>query len=214
MTPAAQLPAGIRTWADGRVPKEALRVYRLIAIGCSLGGMRALEIVLGALPRGFPVPIVVVQHRYRNSGETLPAYLRRNTQLSVSDALDKQWVRRGEVYLAPANYHLLVDREGELSLSVDGAVAHSRPSIDVLFESAAEAYHETLIGVVLTGSNEDGARGAARIKEVGGVVVAEDPASAEAPQMPAAAIAATRVDRILPLERIGPFLVELCRNSG
>src|ERR1051326_8125484 len=112
------------------------REFRLIVIGCSLGGMNALTTIFGELPKTFPVPIAVVQHRYRTSNEGLPAYFRRHAHLNVVDADDKQWIRPGYVYLAPANYHLLVE-EGELSLSVDEAVAFSRPSIDVLFESAA-----------------------------------------------------------------------------
>jgi two-component system chemotaxis response regulator CheB len=185
------------------------REFRLIVIGCSLGGMNALLQVIGELPRTFPVPIAVVQHRYRTSNESLPSYFRRHAKLNVVDADDKQWIKAGNVYLAPANYHLLVE-EGELSLSVDEAVAFSRPSVDVLFESAADAYREALIGIVLTGANADGARGAARIKKNGGLVIVQAPETAEAPEMPKAAIASTAVDRILPLERIGPFLVELC----
>jgi two-component system chemotaxis response regulator CheB len=212
--PAAKLPPGIRSWTDGRVLSEANKSYQIIAIGCSMGGMAAMGEIFTVLPEDFRVPIVVVQHRYRTSGEALPAFLRRRSKLNVVDATDKQWIRPGHVYLAPADYHLLVDRGGELSLSVDEAVAYSRPSIDVLFESAADAYLGNVIGVVLTGANADGARGAKRIKEHGGFVVVQDPRTAESPQMPQAAIAATRVDRILPLDRIGPFLVELCRYSG
>lgn len=215
MAPAgtgAKLPPGIRSWTDGRVLKEARQRYELITIGCSMGGMHALQVIFGSLPKDFPVPITVVQHRYRTSNEGLPQFLRRHTRLDVVDTLDKQWIKPGTVYLAPANYHLLVER-GELSLSVDEKVEYSRPSIDVMFESAADAYGSGLIGVILTGANADGARGAARIKKRGGFVIVQDPATAESPAMPQAAIAATPVDRILPLERIGPFLVELCRNS-
>ncbi|MGZ5443107.1 MAG: chemotaxis protein CheB [Thermoanaerobaculia bacterium] len=208
------LPPGIRSWSDGRVLAEAVHKYQLIVIGCSMGGMSAMEQIFSVLPEDFPVPIVVAQHRYRTSGEALPSFLRRHSKLDVVDATDKQWIHPGNVYLAPADYHLLVDRAGELSLSVDAAVAYSRPSIDVLFESASDAYGAGTIAVVLTGANADGARGAKRIKERGGFVVVQDPETAESPEMPAAAIAATRVDRILPLNRIGPFLVELCRNSG
>jgi two-component system, chemotaxis family, protein-glutamate methylesterase/glutaminase len=210
------LPPGIRTWGDGRVLSAALTNYELIVIGCSMGGMHALQVIFEVLPKDFPVPIVVAQHRYKTSSDALPNYFRRNSSLGVVDATDKQWIKPGQVYLAPADYHLLVDRNGEngeLSLSVDAAVAYSRPSIDVLFESAADAYRQSLIGVILTGANADGTRGAERIKQRGGFVVAQDPKTAEAPAMPEAAIAAGRVDRILPLERIGPFLVELCRNS-
>jgi two-component system chemotaxis response regulator CheB len=213
MTAAApKLPAGIRSWRDGRVLPDALKKFEIVVIGCSMGGMNALEAILGVLPDDFALPIAIVQHRYRTSNEGLPSFLRRRTKLSVVDALDKQWLKPGHVYLAPADYHLLVS-PGELHLSVDDAVAYSRPSVDVLFDSAAEAYGSGVVAVVLTGANADGARGAAKVKKNGGFVVVQDPKSAEAPSMPEAAIAAARVDRILRLERIGPFLVELCRTS-
>lgn len=213
----AQLPPGIRTWRDGRILPEGQRRYELIVIGCSMGGMHAIQTILEVLPQDFPVPVVIVQHRYRTSNEALPSFLRRHANLAVVDADDKQWIRPGTVYLAPADYHLLVERNaerGELSLSVDDRVAHSRPSIDVLFESAASAYTAGVIGVVLTGANADGAHGAKVIKRRGGFVVVQDPETAESPEMPRAAIAAAAVDRILPLERIGPFLIELCRRSA
>jgi two-component system chemotaxis response regulator CheB len=200
-TPAVKMPPGIRSWRDGRVMSDALRKYEIVVIGCSMGGMHAMELVLGALPEDFPLPIAIVQHRYRTSNEGLPAFLRRRTKLKVVDAMDKQWMEPGHVYLAPADYHLLVS-PGELHLSVD-----------VLFDSAAEAYGAGVVAVLLTGANADGAKGVKRVKENGGFVVVQDPKSAEAPSMPEAAIAAARVDRILRLERIGPFLVELCRTS-
>ena len=185
------------------------RKFELIVVGCSLGGMDALKTILRTLPGTFPVPIAVVQHRHRASNEGLPAFLRRQTDLKVVDAEDKQPIEKGSIYLAPANYHLLVER-GNFNLSVDEAVAYSRPSIDVLFESAADAYGKALAGVVLTGANDDGARGAERIKKRGGFLIVQDPATAEAPQMPQAAISRARVDQVLPLDRIAPFLVELC----
>ncbi|MEA2463828.1 MAG: two-component system, chemotaxis family, protein-glutamate methylesterase/glutaminase [Acidobacteriota bacterium] len=206
------LPPGIRSWTDGRVLKEAARAYQLVTIGCSMGGMQALQTIFETLPADFPLPITVVQHRYKTSNEGLPQFLRRHSKLNVVDTTDKEWIKAGTVYLAPANYHLLVER-GELSLSVDEKVEYSRPSIDVMFESAADAYGSGVIGVVLTGANSDGARGAVRIKKRGGFVIAQDPKTAESPVMPQAAVDATRVDRILPLDRIGPFLVELCRGS-
>ena len=207
------MPPGIRSWSDGRVLAEGKRRYELVVIGCSMGGMHALQIIFSALPKEFPLPIAVVQHRFRTSNEGLPEYLRRHTKLQVVDTIDKEWIKAGTVYLAPANYHLLVER-GELSLSVDEAVAYSRPSIDVLFESAAVAYGSGVIAVVLTGANADGARGASRVKSRGGFVIVQDPATAESPAMPRAAIESARVDRILPLDRIGSLLVELCRSSA
>jgi two-component system chemotaxis response regulator CheB len=195
-------------------PRKLARSPQLIVIGCSLGGMRALQIILSGLTREFCVPIVIAQHRHRKSDEGLPAYLRRQTDLPVVDAEDKQWIESGKVYLAPADYHLLIERNGdrgELSLSVDEAVRYSRPSIDVLFESAADAYTNRLIGIVLTGANEDGSRGAKRIKARGGIVMVQDPKTAEAPTMPQATIDAVQVDQILRLEEIAPFLTEVCQ---
>lgn len=189
------------------------KAYEIVVIGCSLGGMHALQEILPAFPADFPVPIAVVQHRHKRSNEALPTLLRKSAKLCLVDVEDKQYIKKGCVYLAPADYHLLVEK-GVFSLSVDAAVAFSRPSIDVLFESAADAYRDRVVGVVLTGANADGARGAARIKKRGGFVVVQDPATAEAKEMPSAAIDATRVDRILPLNKIGPFLVELCAGAG
>lgn len=210
------LPPGIRSWSDGRVLEAASRQYELVIIGCSMGGMHALEVIFRALPEDFALPIITVQHRYKTSNEGLPSYFRRRANLEVVDAVDKQWLRPGTIYLAPADYHLMVDRRdgrGELSLSIDAAVAYSRPSIDVAFETAAESYGSAVIGIVLTGANSDGARGALRIRQQGGFVIAQDPTTAESPVMPQSAIDQAAVDRILPLDRIGPFLTELCRTS-
>jgi two-component system chemotaxis response regulator CheB len=158
---------------------------------------------------------VVAQHRHKNSNEGLPAFFRRNTKFNVVDAEDKQWIEPSHVYLAPADYHLLVERtngRGELHLSCDEAVRHSRPSIDVLFESAADAYGPQLIGLVLTGANDDGARGAKRIKQRGGAIIVQDPLTAEAPEMPAAVLATVKVDQVLPLEEIASYLAGACRT--
>jgi two-component system chemotaxis response regulator CheB len=172
--------------------------------------MYALEKILKELPKEFCIPIAVAQHRHRKSNEGLPAFLRRVTHMEVVDAEDKQWIEAGKVYLAPADYHLLVEK-GEFNLSVDDAVRHSRPSIDVLFETAADAYGPALVGIVLTGANADGAEGARRIKQRGGIVIAQDPKTAEASTMPEAVIATGAVDQILRLEDIAAFLVERCK---
>jgi two-component system chemotaxis response regulator CheB len=185
----------------------------LIVIGCSLGGTQALRTLLCGLPADFQVPIAVVQHRHKSSDEVLPSYFRRECKLPVVDVDDKQWIRPGTVYLAPADYHLLVSR-GEFTLSVDEVVRHSRPSVDVLFETAADAYGPHLIGVVLTGANEDGVSGAERIKHRGGLVVVQDPETAEAPAMPRAVMDTGLVDQILRLEDIAPFLLERCHATA
>jgi two-component system chemotaxis response regulator CheB len=180
----------------------------LVVVGTSLGGMRALEVILHGLGADFPLPIVVVQHRAADlDGQPSPlaALLQRHSALPVVEAADKDPLLGGRVYLAPADYHLLVD-EGSLALSVDARVLHARPSVDVLFESAAEAYREGVLGVLLTGASADGTAGAQHIKRRGGTIIAQDPATCESPVMPGSAITAGVVDRVLPLDQIAPYL--------
>jgi two-component system, chemotaxis family, protein-glutamate methylesterase/glutaminase len=183
--------------------------FDLIVIGGSWGGMRAMGTVLEALPAGFEIPLVLAQHRPVTPGaEMLENVLARSTKLDVVPATDKEPLAPGRVYVAPADYHLLVE-PGHLALSADAPVEFSRPSIDVLFESAAVSYGPRTVGVLLTGANEDGAAGLAQIAAAGGFTVAQDPETAERREMPAAAIARGAARRVLPLERIGPFLAEL-----
>lgn len=186
--------------------------YELIVIGASLGGFHAIEVVLGGLPEEFPLPVVIVQHRSSDSDNLIVSLLKRKCRLPVVEAEDKQAIMPGQVYIAPANYHLLVE-ERHLTLSTQPAVEFARPSIDVLFESAADAFRESVIAVLLTGSNRDGALGMARIKECGGLTLVQDPASAESGRMPEAAIAATEIDRVLPLPEIASFLIDISTGS-
>jgi two-component system, chemotaxis family, protein-glutamate methylesterase/glutaminase len=155
-------------------------------------------------------PIVVAQHRSPEGAETaLGELLGHQIARPVLDVEDKLAIERSKVYLAPPDYHLLVE-PGSFALSVDARVHHARPSIDVLFESAADAYRAGVIGIILTGANEDGAAGLAKIKAMGGVAVIQDPSGAERREMPDAAIAATVADAVLPLDAIGRFLYGLC----
>jgi two-component system chemotaxis response regulator CheB len=184
--------------------------YELVTIGASWGGLRAIETVLCGLPDAFPTPIAIAQHRAVDSGSgALARVLSLRSGLEVHEAGDKEPIEPGRVYVAPPDYHLLVER-GSFALSVDERVQHARPSIDVLFETAAEAYAERAIGIILTGASEDGAAGLARIKARGGVAIVQDPVGAERRTMPDAAIAATMADAVLPLEEIGPFVYGLC----
>jgi len=178
----------------------------LIVVGASAGGLRALEKVLGALPRGFPVPIVAVQHRARESGDTFAEVLGKASALPVHEVEDDDQLRAPGVYLAPPDYHVLIE-PGRVALSVDDPVSYSRPSIDVLFESAADAYGASVCAVLLTGANADGAKGLVRIKQAGGYAIVQDPHTAESPEMPAAGIATAAVDVVLPLEEIAAELV-------
>jgi two-component system chemotaxis response regulator CheB len=183
--------------------------YELVTIGASWGGLHALEKVLSGLPDGFPVPIAIAQHRAVDSGSgALSHLLSVRSGLDVCEAGDKDPIEPGRVYIAPPDYHLLVEADG-FALSIEGMVQHSRPSIDVLFDSAADTYGPALIGVILTGANSDGAYGLTRIKRRGGVTLVQDPETAEKRDMPEAAIAAGAADEVLPLDGIGPRLAEL-----
>jgi len=186
--------------------------YRLVVIGTSLGGLTALEILLARLPAGFPVPVVVVQHRDVRS-HSLTMILQRSTRLRVREPQDKDPFLPGTVYLAPPDYHLLIEAEG-YALSTDAPVCYARPSIDVLFESAAEAFPRGVIGVILTGASSDGAQGAAALKRAGGYLIVQEPSSAECSAMPAATLEATQADQVLPLADIAAALVKLCATGG
>lgn len=185
-------------------------MYELICVGASWGGLDAVGRLLADMPDEVDLPMVIAQHRHPNAQDTTLAEL-LNTRIKrpVADVDDKMAIEPRKVYIAPPDYHLLVER-GSFALSVDERVQYSRPSIDVMFESAAHAYGPGAIGIILTGANEDGAAGLALIKERGGVAVVQDPAGALRRTMPDAAIAASVADAILPLEEIGKFVYGLC----
>ena len=184
--------------------------YEVIAIGASWGGLQALGTLLKDLPAELEPAIVIAQHRSPESTRgVLESLLQTSTSRPVEEPGDKDPVEPQHVYVAPANYHLLVDG-GRFALSVDARVQFARPSIDVLFESVAEGYREKAIGIVLTGANEDGAAGLAAIKRNGGVGIVQDPRTAAKRTMPDAAIAASVADAVLPLEDMGHFLYGLC----
>jgi two-component system, chemotaxis family, protein-glutamate methylesterase/glutaminase len=186
--------------------------YDVVVVGASLGGLRAMNDLLESLPEQMRVPMVLAQHRAPDSErDSLETLLQRHTHLTVREAGDKDRIEPGHLYVAPPDYHLLVE-DGHFALSVDARVQFARPSIDVLFESVAEAYRDRAIGIVLTGSNEDGAAGLAAIKRNGGVSIVQDPHTAEKRAMPDAAIAGSAADAVLPLDEIGPFLYGLCRQ--
>lgn len=189
-------------------------IPQLVVVGTSLGGLKALMTLLEALPPGLAVPIVAVQHRGTDGqGQTLAGLLQEYTRLTVLEAEDKMAIEAGAIYLAPADYHLLVESPGRLALSTDAPVRAARPSIDVLFETAAEAYGPRLLAVLLTGASADGAEGVATVKARGGRVIVQDPATAESAVMPAAGIAAAQVDYIVPLEHIGRYVASLVEGT-
>lgn len=192
------------------MPPEVKPSFDLVVVGASWGGLQALRWLLEGLPGDFPTPLVVAQHRANDSSDVMVRMLRGHSSLAISEASDKDAIEPGHVYIAPPDYHLLIE-PGSFALSTDEFVHHSRPSIDVAFESAADAYAERLVGVILTGANTDGSAGLKRIRDEGGVTVVQDPATAARPEMPSAAMAAVRGVKVLPLRKIAPFLVEICR---
>lgn len=186
--------------------------YKAVVVGVSSGGVHALKTIFWGLPSGFPLPIAVVHHVGEDSDGFLAEHLTATCGIPVREAEDKDLLCAGTVHLAPPGYHLLIEQDGTLSLSVDDRVKFSRPAIDILFKSAADAFGESLIGIVLTGANEDGAEGLKAIAARGGRTIVQDPNTAEAKYMPMAAMSRTAVDHIVPLGQIAPLLLELCAS--
>jgi len=197
--------------------------YEAIVIGVSAGGMNALKYIFSTLPVGFHIPIIIVQHLSARSDNEWIKLLNDNSGLTIKEADEKEKIagpteqsfgqETGNVYIAPANYHLLIESDKTFTLTIDEYVNFARPSIDVLFESAAYTYKDKLIGIVLTGSNNDGAKGIKRIKECGGLAIIQDPETAESPNMPTSAIAAVQPDYILSLEKIVQLLIKITQPN-
>lgn len=186
--------------------------YDIVVVGTSWGGLAALRELIAGLPGEFALPLVVVQHRHRESGSMLAGLLQDVTPLRVVEAEDKSPITSG-IHVAPADYHLLVE-EGFFSLTMDEPVAYSRPSIDVTFASAADVYADRVVGVVLTGANADGSRGLRRIADRGGLAIVQLPATAESPAMPAAALSVVPEARPLTLQDIATTLAGLGSPAG
>ncbi|NJC88782.1 MAG: chemotaxis protein CheB [Desulfuromonas sp.] len=180
----------------------------VVVIGVSAGGFEALKLLLGALPADFPLPILIVQHLRSGSG-SLADSLQHFCGIRLKEADEGDRIVPGIVYFAPPDYHLLVERDGTLALSVDPPVRYARPSVDVLFESAAESFGAGVIGVILTGANDDGSKGLQLIKTAGGTTIVQDPADAEVAQMPLNALNSGVADYVLPLARIAERLCTL-----
>jgi two-component system chemotaxis response regulator CheB len=180
----------------------------IVVVGASWGGLQALTTLVSGFPKDFPLPLVLIQHRSRDSTSALAELLQDASKLCVCEVEDKAPVVPGHVHIAPPDYHLLIDR-GFFALSTEAPHRYSRPSIDITFESAALAYDGDTIGVVLTGANQDGSEGLKLIVSMGGTAIVQDPATAESPTMPKAAIAAVPKATVLPIAGIAPHLVKL-----
>ena len=185
----------------------------IAVVGASWGGLSALSKLVAALPRDLAVPVAVVQHRGPQADNMLASLLQDVTALRVIDVEDKEPLEPGGVYIAPANYHMMVER-GHLSLTTDPAVRFSRPSIDVTFISAADAYPGATLGVVLTGANDDGAVGLRHIVDRGGRAIVQDPNTAESRTMPEAAKLAVPEAEVLPLAEIAAHIVSITKPAS
>lgn len=182
--------------------------YDAIVIGVSAGGLNALRTLFSILPKDFKIPIIIVQHVSANSTGEWIKIINNKSPLHLKEADEKEKIKNSYAYFAPPNYHLLIEKNHTFSLTTDERVNFSRPSIDVLFESAADVYQCNLIGVILTGANKDGTAGLKKIKDAGGLTIVQDPTDAEVPYMPESAIT-IRPDYILTLNEIAEMLLYL-----
>ncbi|HCY85010.1 MAG TPA: chemotaxis protein CheB [Desulfobacteraceae bacterium] len=195
-----------------RLKEPVCQNHEAVVIGVSAGGMKALEILFSRLKKDCNLAFIVVQHVSPGSDEFFVRYLNERSVLTVKQADEKETIKKGYVYIAPPDYHLLIEEDRTFSLSVDEKVNYARPCIDITFETAAFAFDSSLIGIVLTGANRDGSQGLKKIKEKGGIAIVQDPKTAEVPVMPREAIHRVKVDHILSLEEIAVFLNNYCRT--
>lgn len=180
--------------------------YLAVVIGTSAGGLYALSTLLEKLSVDFQLPIIIVQHRSKDYRDLLEEVLQSKSKLKVKQVDEKEKIENNTVYIAPPDYHLLIESDHTFSLSSDEYIRYSRPSIDVLFESAARVYKNKLIGIILTGANNDGAKGIKIINSFGGLTIAQNPEEAQFPTMPIAAINTNKVKYIWTLVEITNFL--------
>jgi two-component system chemotaxis response regulator CheB len=184
--------------------------YEAIVIGSSAGGLNALKTIFDKLNQNFTIPIIIAQHISSRSGSYLATFLNDISHLTVKEADAGEKILSSHAYIAPPNFHLLVEEDFTLNLTVDEKVNYSRPSIDILFETAAQAYKNRLIGIILTGANNDGSFGIKQIKSFGGLTIAQSPETAEVPIMPQSAINTGCVDKSLTLQEIADLINSIC----
>ena len=192
-------------------PERLERPFEMVVLAASAGGIEALSALLEFFPPDFPVPVAIVQHRRSNPRSVLAKILQKHCSLAVTDARDHDLIEPGHVYLAPADWHLVVRDDRSFGFSDGRRIRYLRSAADPLFESAAEAYREKLIAVVLTGGDSDGSDGVRAVKEAGGLVIIQDESTSRRFDMPRSAIGTGCVDFVLPLELIGPILSQLVK---
>ncbi len=183
--------------------------YKAIIIGGSAGSFQIVSRILSEIPESFRIPIILCLHRLKSVNSGFVEALSINSVNTIVEPYDKEAIKPGLVYLAPSNYHLYINPDFHFNLSTEEPVNHSRPSINISFKSAAEAYKDKLIGIILSGANNDGSFGLNSIKENGGITIVQNPSEAQVQTMPLAAISATEIDHILSVEKIIEFIKKL-----
>jgi two-component system chemotaxis response regulator CheB len=187
--------------------------YKAVVIGGSAGSFQAINRILNGLPSDFDLPIIMCLHRLKHVRQGFVEALNLKSSTVVEEPDDKEPIRKGKIYLAPANYHMLIELGHTFALSTDEMVNFSRPAIDLTLESAAYVYKSKLVGILLSGANRDGAMGMKKIKDWGGLTIVQDPAECAVDTMPTAAMKATQIDMVLPVQQILQFLLEVHKKN-
>ena len=186
--------------------------FEVILIGCSSGGLEALEQVLYHLPKTFPTPIIICQHIAADAGIYIHSYFSKHTHLPIQEARAHAPINKGTIYFAPGGYHLLFEQDKTFSLDVSEKVSYCRPSIDVMFESAIAVYNQNILAIILSGANEDGCMGATKIYQTGGHIIVQDPITAKSPVMPKAIITAKHYHSVLAPKEINKLLMKIANE--
>lgn len=183
--------------------------YKAVMIGGSAGSFQVVTKILATIPKNFDLPIFMCLHRLKHVRSGFVEALSIKSNLTIVEPFDKENIRNGIVYLAPANYHMYIDPDKRFSLSTEEPENHSRPSIDLSFTTAAQAYKSKLVGIILSGANKDGAKGLKSVKDNGGITIVQDPKEAQVDTMPVSSMAATKVDHVMTTDQIIDFLSKL-----
>ena len=183
--------------------------YKAVIIGGSAGSFQVVTKILASLPANYPLPVFLCLHRLKHIRSGFVEALSIKAAMPIKEPKDKELIKHGKIYLAPANYHMYVELGNKFALSTEDPVNHSRPSIDLAFESVAYNYNKKAVGIILSGANRDGAMGLKAIKDAGGIAIVQDPKECQVPTMTSASISTTKVDYILKTDEIIKFLLNL-----
>ncbi|HEY8400945.1 MAG TPA: chemotaxis protein CheB [Cytophagaceae bacterium] len=188
-----------------------LKEYKAVVIGGSAGSFQVISTILSSISKDFPLPIIICCHRLKHIRNGFTEALAIKSVKEITEPDDKEGIKGGKVYLAPANYHMSIELGNSIALSTEDMVNNSRPSIDITLETAAYVYRDKLIGILLTGANKDGAKGMKKIKDLGGFTIVQDPKECMIDTMPKSAMSETTIDLVLSVENIIKFLNNLCK---